>query len=65
MTPKEKAKEFYDKFYMVIPSDEMGLCDEASRQCALIAADELMQKTLWDKSEHRFWKEVKQEIENL
>ena len=39
MTPKEKAKELYNKFYMAIPSDEMGLCDEASRQCALIAVE--------------------------
>ena len=39
MTPKEKAKELYDKLYMAIPSDEMGLCDEASRQCALIAIE--------------------------
>ena len=39
MTPKEKAKELFDKFYMAIPSDEMGLCDEASRLCALIAVE--------------------------
>ena len=65
MTPKEKAKELYDKFYMAIPSDEMGLSDEAAKQCALIAVDEVMQKTLWDKAEQTYWKEVKQEIENL
>jgi hypothetical protein len=72
MTPKEKAKDLYDKFYMAIPSDEMGLCDEASRQCALIAVDEIIDN--W-KSEAtiqypygkviNYWNVVKIEIEKL
>lgn len=62
MTPKEKAKELYDKFYMAIPSDEMGLCDEASRQCALIAVDEILNIGC---IEVPYWTEVKQEIEKL
>lgn len=65
MTPKLKANELYDKFYMAIPSDEMGLCDEASRQCALIAVDEILQQILWDKAAVKYWNEVKQEIENI
>ena len=58
MTSKEKADELCGKMY------EYAIFDEAAKQCALIAADEVMQKTLWDKSEQRFWKEVKQELEN-
>ena len=76
MTPKEKAKELYDKFYMAIPSDEMGLCDEASRQCALIAVDEIIEfmevddfdsdTCYWaNHSKMQYWIEVKQEIEKL
>jgi hypothetical protein len=72
MTPKEKAKELFDKFYMAIPSDEMGLCDEASRQCALIAVDEIMlleQKHILDKYIElglvSYYQEVKREIEAL
>jgi hypothetical protein len=72
MTPKEKAKELYDKFYMAIPSDEMGLCDEAAKQCALIAVDEIIDSEpqyewsndYW-KNPNDFWQEVKREIENL
>ena len=76
MTPKEKAKELYDKFYMAIPSDEMGLSDEAAKQCALIAVDEVMEfmeaddfdsdTCYWaNHSQMKYWVEVKQEIENL
>ena len=71
MTPKEKAKELYDKFYMAIPSDEMGLCDEASRQCALIAVDEILSELteipygLEYLNRLNYWLEVKQEIEKL
>lgn len=64
MTPKEKAKELFDKFYMAIPSDEMGLCDEASRLCALIAVDEVL-SVCWYKKDMEYWDEVKQEIDAL
>tara|TARA_R110000868_G_scaffold68882_1_gene203508 strand:+ start:146 stop:373 length:228 start_codon:yes stop_codon:yes gene_type:complete len=75
MTPKEKAKELYDKFYMAIPNDEMGLNDEASRQCALIAVDEILNTIVHKDQDERlayellgnkfYWEDVKQEIENL
>lgn len=39
MEAKEKALELYNEFYKVIPSDEMGLSDEAARQCALLAVN--------------------------
>ena len=72
MTPKEKAQELVNKFYMAIPSDEMGLCDEASRQCALIAVDEILNeypsqapKNSYEMERHIYFQEVKQEIEKL
>jgi hypothetical protein len=76
MSPKEKAKELYAKFYMTIPSDEMGKCDEASRQCALIAVNQVIEfmeaddfdsdTCYWaNHSQMKYWTEVKQEIENL
>jgi hypothetical protein len=70
MTPKEKAKELFDKFLMEIPNNEMSLEYEASRQCALIAVDEILDAIVII-NEHNFdvlnkyWAEVKQEIENL
>ena len=80
MEAKLKAKELYNKFYMAIPSDEMGLCDEASKQCALIAVNELIESfnSIYDASIRNiekysgakygmkdYWQEVKQEIEAL
>ena len=62
MTPKEKAKELFNKFYMAIPSDEMGKCYESSKQCALIAVNEILNEP--DSSEG-YWQEVKQELEKL
>ena len=74
MTPKEKTKELVDKFYQRFPlkmnvitrkGDLSWEYDnwEQAKQCALIAVDELIFNTF--DSQHRFWIEVKQEIENL
>ena len=79
MTPKEKAKELFNKLYMAIPSDEMGKCDNAAKQCALIAADELIKyhdefmdsvrynlpSNIVASIPYKYWDEVKQEIEKL
>ncbi len=67
MTPKDKAKELYRVFYIAIPSDEMGLCDDAAKQCALIAVDEIIKELEYGigKSATEWWREVKQQIENL
>ena len=60
MTPKEKAKELFDKMYWHFRTlADTDIC----KQCALIAVDEI--------SEHcyqvmkPFWEEVKQELELL
>ena len=69
MTSKEKAKELYNKFYMAIPSDEMGLCDEASRQCALIAVDEIIKANPYERNKTDmdstidYWEAVKQSLQ--
>ena len=67
MTPKEKAKELFNKLYMAIPSDEMGKCDNAAKQCALIAADEVINTimSVYQPITKEFWFEVKKEIEAL
>jgi hypothetical protein len=55
MTPKEKAKELFDKF-------------GCSKQYALIAVDEILNnnKILFeDVLNDQYWQEVKQEIELL
>jgi hypothetical protein len=63
MTPKEKAKELFDKMYMV--DDPMGnypMCFDTAKQCALIAVDEIIDTP---NPMPNYWQEVKQEIEKL
>ena len=75
MTPKEKAIELIDKFYL-ISSFFSDL--EDVKECALIAVDEILKVTapIIDRFEpyyeelpsemtQEYWQEVKREIENL
>jgi hypothetical protein len=70
MTPKEKAKELYDKFNN--PDTTHYPYVHNAQQCALIAVDEIIDSEpqyewsndYW-KNPNDFWQEVKQEIENL
>jgi hypothetical protein len=73
MTPKEKAKELYNKcnphcltksFY----GDDIER--QSTKQCALIAVDEILLAIDWHEYEYpneqfEYWHEVKTEIENL
>ena len=71
MTPQEKAKELFDKIDTVI--DEWGnypMCFDTSKQCALIAVDEILEEALGlddndYQSKYDYWEEVKQEICDL
>ena len=66
MTPKEKAKELVDKFTLYLGTDVNG--EECyvdiieSKRCALICVDEINIVTNY---EVKYWKEVKQEINEL
>ena len=60
MTPKEKAKDLFDKMFFSTRSIEV----EQSKQCALIAVDEILESI--DNFEIQdFYSDVKQEIENI
>ena len=75
MTPKEKANELVEKFYLELRQHSFNYDEETSKQCALICVDEI-QKTdaLLNESDAQciegyedtirieFWEEVKQEI---
>jgi hypothetical protein len=71
MTAKEKAKELFDKMYMV--DDPMGnypMCFDTAKQCALIAVDEMLdfRNGLYINEgslAHQWLLDVKQEIEKL
>jgi plasmid rolling circle replication initiator protein Rep len=67
MTPKEKAEDLVDRYKFVFWNEdsECGeeiLCTVIAKKCALIAVDEIIHE-VYDDLE--WWKEVKQEIEQL
>jgi len=72
MTPKEKAKELFDKYWTLIAYKIEGSVGRlVIKKCALIAVDEML---TWFKAHSYstknydtfvFYNEVKQEIENL
>jgi len=68
MTPKEKAKELFDKYFEATNNYYQA------KQCALIAVDELIESHLLLTTTHEakpsircktYWQEVKKEIEAL
>jgi hypothetical protein len=75
MTPKEKAEQLVGKcFDTFINDDDDHYLETAwglSKQCALVAVDEIIKELTEEISpsvhgfRHRYWEEVKQEIEKL
>ena len=68
MTPKEKAEQLLNRFYFDTTLNEL----EASKECALIAVDEIMKANPHSNpfntdvySTMDFWQKVKLEIEKL
>ena len=70
MTPKEKAKELFDKYCYAIRTEETdsGYFTNIiyAKQCALIAVSEIEEAVRYlDDDSEDYWFEVKQEIEKL
>jgi hypothetical protein len=70
MTPQEKAKDLFWKYRPIIAGKQFvtGLvliseAKELTKQCALIAVDEILHTCV--ESMMYYWSEVKQEIEKL
>ena len=71
-TPKEKAKELFDHYYILITSVGGELANETlasilAEQCALFFAMQ-MQQEKWDEKKyksHSYWEEVEVEIVNI
>ncbi|CAB4154022.1 hypothetical protein UFOVP634_48 [uncultured Caudovirales phage] len=65
MTPKEKAKELFDK-YVELSGIFVGDYDSEKEMC-LIAVNELIYETQFEvpNIRQRYWIDVKQEIEKL
>ena len=75
MTPKEKAKELVDKFYLERSRDDLPLTMywTSAIGCAIIAVDEIIRVTPWggdidneiEDGSKEFYMKVKKEIESL
>jgi hypothetical protein len=74
MTPKEKADELIRKYYRWgLHKDGQSLSWLESKECALIAVDEILKNVYDDRAtigrqnltDKEYWTEVKQEIEKL
>ena len=63
MTPKEKAKELFNKYYSYLKANLMNDEEawEDAKVCVLIAVDEIIKEVTH--SDVGYWKEVKQELE--
>ena len=70
MTPKEKASQLVDNYWLMDKINP-SLSKEQAKQCALVAVDELIKihyllTTTHDTSPSiNYWKDVKKELENL
>ena len=66
MTKKEKAKELVSQFeYYTYNSFTTDYGDSNAKQCALIAVDEIIKVSTNSQNSENYWRQVKQEIENL
>ena len=60
MKPKEKAKELVKKYLFLYKTDIYE-----SKQCAIIAVDEILNMLIGSTATIDYWQDVKQEIEKL
>ena len=60
MKPKEKAKELVKKYLFLYKTDIYE-----SKQCAIIAVDEILNMLIGSTATIDYWQEVKQEIGKL
>jgi hypothetical protein len=72
MTPKEKAKDLFSKFFQEAPYQEIEFYsnDVMAKQCALISVNEILnidniKPYILHKEIIEFYQEVKKEIEKL
>jgi hypothetical protein len=69
MTPKEKAKELFDKMCLALATEstEFGYYTNVihAKKCALIAVEEILEVVSSNLYSWNYWQEVKSEIEKL
>jgi hypothetical protein len=72
LSPQEKAKELFKKFYNPIFDIDLGINVskdkkryEAAIQCALIAVEEILNLDDFSVEGREYWQEVKKELQKL
>ena len=68
MTPKEKAEELFAKYAFLTISDMSDENFNQTKQCALVAVDEVLNEEnhfIQTDAHLLYWKQVKQEIKKL
>lgn len=68
MTPKKKAQELFDKYYIICQEfTEEIQCSIQAEQCALVAVDQIIDDMhrRYEIVDYRYWQEVKDEIEKI
>ena len=72
LSPQEKAKELFKKFYNPIFDIDLGINVskdkkryEAAIQCALIAVEEILNLDDFSVEGRGYWQEVKKELQKL
>ena len=68
MNPKEKAEELFAKYAFLTISDMSDENFNQTKQCALIAVDEVLNEEnhfIQTDAHLLYWEQVKQEIKNL
>ena len=67
--PKDKAKELFDSYWYCLLQSNIENRNYWSKQCALIAVDEIILSLDYDyigfERQNKYYQEVKQEIELL
>ena len=65
MTPKDKARELFNKYWNLLMIHEVKNRRLFTKQCALICVDEIQDTFKNGENEILYWEEVKQEIIKL
>ena len=65
MSPKEKAKELFDKYFELVEAQTSEQQEDNARKAALIVCDELINTGAIGSLLEDYYLQVKQEINNL
>ena len=65
MSPKEKAKELYDKYFELVEAQTSEQQEDNARKAALIAVDEILNTGALGVLLEEYYQKVKQQIQKL